>query len=241
MRPRGLDGYFLIAGRRVPVVIGAIIGLTLVASILGALTRQAGIPLTLAGALIPDLVWHGQLWRLVTWVFFETDPISLLFAGLVIWWFGNDLVYYWGPRRFLATYLGCAAVTGALTTVLGGLVPGLGVAAYVGSWPVADAIIIAWALSFPGRQMLLYFILPIGGTALIYATVGLTVLFAIFGGVAAFIPHFIAEGLILAHLRGMPIRRLWLRYRLSHLERSLGRRSHLRPVERDDPPGGWLH
>jgi len=32
--------------------------------------------------LVPALVLEGQVWRLFTWVFFEQDPIGLVFAIL---------------------------------------------------------------------------------------------------------------------------------------------------------------
>ena len=49
-------------------------------------------------------------------------------------------------------------------------------------WPLADALIIAWATLFPTRQMLVYFVIPLGGRNLIYATLGGTLIFALLAG-----------------------------------------------------------
>jgi membrane associated rhomboid family serine protease len=246
MWQRWLNGNFVVLGRRVPVVIGGLIGLTLLASIVGAITHRAGLPLVQAGALVPALVLQGQVWRLVTWVFFEMHPLLLIIAGLMLWWFGKDLCYGWGAHRFLGLYLGIATASGLVTTLVTWLVlppEVLAKYAYVGSWPVVDAVIIAWALTFPHRKILLYLLVPVGGETLIYMIVGGTVLFAIFGGFALYIPHFAALGLILVYLKGVPIRRLWLRLQLAYLERRHRQdMRRLRIVTRqDNDKDRWTH
>ena len=100
MSPRAswLDRRFQVLGGSLPASIALLIGTTLTASILGA--QLAGF--AVAGALVPGYVFTGQVWRLVTWAFFEQDPLGLIFAALALFWFGNDLVRIWGPVRFLA-------------------------------------------------------------------------------------------------------------------------------------------
>ncbi len=241
----GLEGSFVMLGRRVPLVIGGLIGITLLASIVGALGFRAGLPLLPLAALVPEQVWRGELWRLVTWAFFELDPISLIFACLVLWWFGQDLCTGWGSRRFLLLFLGCTVSTGVLTTLAGGLTgwQALLGSPFLGAWPIADAIILAWALAFPSRRMLLYFVLPVGGETLVYLVVGGTVLFAIFQGLGPYVPHLMAEGLALLYLKGMTLRRLWLRLRLANLERQFRRDSRRLRIVRSDDDGKdrWLH
>ena len=53
---------------------------------------------------------------------------------------------------------------------------------YLGVWPIVEAIIIAWAIQFPSRDLLIYFVLPLRGRNLIYATLGGTLLFALLNG-----------------------------------------------------------
>jgi hypothetical protein len=117
-------------------------------------------------------------------------------------------------------------------------------AEYLTVWPLNEALIIAWASLFPSRQMLFQFVLPLGGRNLIVATLGMTMVFAMLtpNGFSVFLPHFIAEGLMLAYMREHAIKR-WFRGLTSA---GGGRRkaSHLRAVdrlERDEEPPRWLH
>lgn len=247
---RALGGSFNVFGSRVPRVVGLLIGLTLGASILASVAFRNGMPGVLVGGLLlPRLVWAGEIWRLVTWVFLfmptqPLDGLNFIFALLMLWWFGGELAYSWGPLRFLAVYLGFAAAAGGATCLLALLWPGLTDVPNFGPWALVDALIIAWAALYPHRDVAVFFMLPLHGRNLIYATVGGTLLFALLYGVAGFIPHFMAEGLMLAYIREPSLYRLWLRLRLGALQRSARRHgAHLRPVDRDEwgKPPRWLH
>src|SRR5688572_3986505 len=50
-------------------------------------------------ALSPKQIWQGQVWRLVTWVFVERDPYTLVFTCACIYKFGGELQPRWGDRR----------------------------------------------------------------------------------------------------------------------------------------------
>jgi membrane associated rhomboid family serine protease len=245
-RPNPLAGSFVVLGARVPMVVGALIALTLGASIVGAVGFRNGLPgLVESAALVPGLVFRGEVWRLFGWVFFEMEPLGLMFACLALFWFGRDLTQAWGPLRFVASYLGLAGLTGLVVCLLALVWPSalMGLP-HLGPWPLVSGLIIAWAVLHPHRDILVYFVLPLRGRNLIYLTVGGTVLFALLGGVTRYIPHFVAEGLALLYMRE-PFWETWLlRLRYSLKTYGLRRRtSHLRPVERgpaDEPPR-WLH
>jgi membrane associated rhomboid family serine protease len=244
MRPvRSLNDSFYFMGTRVPLVIGLLIGTTLGLSLMGAVGAQAGLPLRAAGILIPAAVWVGQVWRLVTWVFFNVDALGLIFGCLALWWFGRDLLQVWGGRRFLTIYLGLAGLVGIIVCLIARLGGESGMMwPYAGNWPLVDALLIAWAVYFPNRQMLWSFVLPVGGRQLIYLVVGGTLIFALMHGLREFIPHFLAEGLMLAYLQQRSLSRLWAGWRFS-LSASRRRATHLRAVKRDDlrEPPRWLH
>ena len=127
-RPNPLAGSFVVLGSRVPRVVGLLIGLTLGASIIGAVGYRNGLETVVqSAALVPALVFRGQGWRLLSWIFFEIDPLGLVFACLALFWFGRDLTQAWGPVRFLTTYLLLAGLTGVLVLPDG---PSLAVAAH---------------------------------------------------------------------------------------------------------------
>ena len=171
----------------------------------------------------------------MSWVFFEQDPLGLIFAALALFWFGRDLVRVWGPLRFLARLPGTRRGRGGRDLPRRLAFPQLRGHAFIGAWPVVSALIIAWACVFPTRNMLLYFVVPLSGRNLIYATLGGTLLFALLGGMANFIPHFAAQLLSLAAMRGNPLGPLWARVRFELAYGRWRRRtSRLREVPR--PP-----
>ena len=225
-------------GGRVPAAVGGLIVATVAVSLVAVVGERNGLPLLRLAALEPRAVWSGEVWRLVTWVLVETEPLNLLFGGLVLYWFGRDLVDAWGERRFLATYLGVAAAAAALTCLVALAWPGISSFRFTGFWAAVDALIVAWALLHPFRQILLFFALPISGQALLWITVGGTVLFALFGGVAAFVPHLLAEGVAWLWASGKGPGR-WLRkVRLPRLRR----RGRFEVIHADrDPDRRWLN
>jgi membrane associated rhomboid family serine protease len=232
---------YVFFGNRFPAVVVWLAGIVLVGSCLLALESRVGSGAFKWLVLHTPAVRAGQLWRLVTWSFLEFNPLGLIFGCLALLVFGRDLADAWGPRRFVVTCLVVAASTGALTTLVGVLVPSFQIPHFT-VWPLLEALIIAWASLFPSRQMLFYFVLPLGGRNLILATLGLTLVFAMLASFAAFVPHFIAEGLMLAYMREPAIKR-WFRGLTAG---GGGRRkaTHLRAVdrlERDDEPPRWLH
>jgi membrane associated rhomboid family serine protease len=226
-------------GGRVPATVGALITAIVVASLIGALGRGFGF--VEAAALAPSLVWHGQVWRLVTWVFFENDPFSLLFGALTLYWFGRDLCYAWGARRFVFTFFGIAALTAAVTCVAALWWPELYASRWTGSWPALSALVVAWAMIFPERQILFMLALPISGRALVWITLGGTVLYAIFGRLSQFVPHLTAQLLMMAYARGWSLRGFWQQMRIRSYERKARKRaSHLKVVKKEDPPR-WMN
>jgi membrane associated rhomboid family serine protease len=235
-----LDRRFDVLGGSLPAPVALLIAATLVSSILGA--QVAGF--AAAGALVPGYVFLGQLWRLVSWVFLELDPLGLIFAALALFWFGRDLVRVWGPLRFLGAYLGLAAAAAGITCLAALAFPELRAHPFIGAWPVVSALIIAWACVFPGRNMLLYFVVPLSGRNLIYATLGGTLLFALLGGMANFIPHFAAQLVSLAVMRGNPIGPLWARVRFELAYgrwRRRARRLHEVPRPTRDESSRYYH
>jgi membrane associated rhomboid family serine protease len=225
-------------GGRVPAAVGGLLAATVVVSLAAVVGERNGFPLLQLFVLAPQAVWGGEVWRLATWVLVETEPLNLLFGGLVLFWFGRDLVEAWGERRFLATYFGIAAAAGALTCLAALAWPALQTYRFTGFWAAVDALIVAWALIHPFRQILLFFALPVSGKTLLWITVGGTVLFALFAGVAAFVPHLLAEGVAWVWVSGKGPGQWMRRLRLPRLRR----RGRFEVIRADrDPDKNWLN
>ena len=167
--------------------IAALLAATFALSLGAALADGFG-----ALALVPDRVWRGEVWRLVTWVFAVPGPRALVATAVVLYWFGGELAARWREpslRRFVAVIVG---VAGGGTAALGAMVPMAHHLPYFGALALCDALVIAWALEFPDRRLRVYGVLSIGGPILAYGTAGLTALAAIYFGPVAVLPELLA-------------------------------------------------
>lgn len=132
--------------------------------------------------LNPYLILHGQIWRLVTWIL--VPPSGFGFFTIIslyfYYWLGTMLERTWGTFRYNVFLL-----SGMLFTVLGSFVllaycyitlaPQIallgaktvfteGISYYFASFStyyVNLSIFLAFALTFPDMQVLLFFIIPI--------------------------------------------------------------------------------
>jgi membrane associated rhomboid family serine protease len=211
-------GGFRLGAASIPLPIAILIGVTFFGSITAAILHHLKIPAFYYVALIPSQVFTAELWRLVTWPFFEDSPFSLLMACLMFYWFAKDLCRHWGAGRFIALLFGATLVISGTTVLLARFAwsPAFKFG-YLGLWPLAEAMTISWALLFPDREIRLYFVLPVRSWTLILLTIGITALMAIYYGLTLMLPHFIAEALTLVYMG--EARRLYLRWKLKRLQK----------------------
>lgn len=117
-----------------------------------------------------ELSWHEtvyklQVWRVVTAAFChsfhpgESLPMHLLFNMLFLWWFGRDLESMYGSREFLRFYLTAAVIASlcflGLNLVLGRMNPMIGASGAV------MAVTMVYAIFYPRRRILLFFLIPV--------------------------------------------------------------------------------
>lgn len=243
-RPSGLQlPRFLTFGDRVPPSVGLVLALMLVGSVWGWLEPEFQV----AAALSPVMLARGQVWRLVSWPFVQNDPFALLFGGFMLYWLGQQLSFVWSERRFLLRFFGYAVFASVATTLVA-LVWAPASSAHLGVWPVANALIVSWALLYPERQVNVWGILPITGKTAAWLVVGGTFLYGIAAGglrgIGIFTPHLAAVAAAWLLSRGLGVggalrdARGWL------AERDAKRRArHLKVVKRDgegDRPR-WLN
>jgi len=184
-----------------PAVIAGLIAAVAAASIACAIGDRNGAGQLLFTTLLSALgVWHGQLWRLVSFSLVEVTPWGLIMSCLMLYWFGGDLVRSWGGARFLAIYFGLGAAAGAVTCLLALVWPALHDRVFAGVSVVLDGMVVAWGLLFAGREIRLFGLARIKGRSMVPIAIGGTLLFALFYGFAGFVPHFAAELLVLLWL-----------------------------------------
>jgi hypothetical protein len=132
---------------------------------------------------------------------------------------------------------------------------------WFGGVPAVEALSVAWALTFSGQTVRLLFVLPVTSRGLLWFVIGFSVLRLIavqqtaeglispFGGLAA--------GWLLGAGTPSPLRRLYLKFRYSQLQRETARATEARSRrakqsrfsvieggkrDDDDGPGGkWLN
>lgn len=218
-----------------------------------------------------DKILHGQVWRLVTapWMHEPRGTIShLLFALIGLFFLTPQLEAQWGAKRTLRflffSGLIAYSIQGLLELVLPAKFSAQLVPAYwYGAAPVIEAVAVAWALSFRGQTVRLFFVLPVTSGMLLGFVIAVSVLRVLwlsnapegllspFGGMLA--------GWLLGGGSPSPLRRMWLRFRLRQLDAQVEKesadrkkrvaKSSFRVIEggrgKDDegkgPDGRWLN
>ncbi len=94
-------------------------------------------------------------WQLLTYGFLHGDLGHIFFNMFGLWMFGRDLERIMGPRRFLTYFLTCVIGAGIVQLVVaemqGGVYPTLGASGGV------FGILLAYAMAFPNRTVMLLF------------------------------------------------------------------------------------
>ncbi|HEY5927518.1 MAG TPA: rhomboid family intramembrane serine protease [Kofleriaceae bacterium] len=132
-------------------------------------------------SFVPSKIFHGQVWRLVTWPLIEASPLQIVLTCLAIYKFGGELAVRWGDRRLRRFVLQIAIVAAAITLVLAALT-GAMYMRRVGGWAVINVLVITWARQFPNAPLVLHGMVALSGQQLINVTIGTTILFALFTG-----------------------------------------------------------
>jgi membrane associated rhomboid family serine protease len=130
-------------------------------------------------AFAPERIWHGQVWRLVTWVLIEGGPWNLAFTCACIYKFGGELAPRWGDRRLRRFVLQIVVGASAIASILALLSELSWHLHRCGGVLVSDALIIAWARQYPNDVIRMFGFIELGGQRLVAFTVGVTVLIAL--------------------------------------------------------------
>lgn len=142
-------------------------------------------------SLVPAKIWHGQLWRLVTWPLVEPRPLRLVFACVVIYTAGSQLAIRWGDRRLRRFMLEVVVIAGVATTLLATVV-GRGYLRYVGTLAADTSLLIAWARQFPDAPLNYRGLISLRGRELTLFLLGIITLLAIYIGPIMMAPELVA-------------------------------------------------
>jgi len=243
-------------GGRAPFSVGLLLALALAATLAGSISPPLGRWLVLE---VPDLdtpswVVLFEAWRLATWALYQGplpgSLLTLLFAGVMLVWLGQQLSYAWSEKRFLWRCLGLTVGSGAVTLLL--LAPFGWPVGYFGMWPVVNALLVTWGLIFPTQRLAWFGVLQMSGSAVAKAITVATPIWALvfsppglglLGGFLLYVPHMVAIALAWAMVAGGP-RRLWWRVKEWWHRRTLARqRRRFKVVSTDGAakPPKWMN
>jgi membrane associated rhomboid family serine protease len=146
------------------------------------------------GAIVAHKVFaEGQVWRLATYMLLHSvdSVFHLLFNMLGLWMIGPEIEERMGTKRFLWFYALCGVGAGLFSVFY--------LFSSVTQWmPVIGAsgavlgLLTAYAVYYPDRQLLFYFVIPVKAWMLVagYAAVSLLLALTEKGGVVAHLVHF---------------------------------------------------
>lgn len=141
-------------------------------------------------------------WQVVTYAFMHGSFEHLFFNMFGLWMFGSELERVWGEKRFLQFYaasvLAAALTQLIVTAVMGTTYPTVGASGGL------FGLLLAFAIMFPNRIILLFFVLPMKARYLV-ALYGLLELYQGVWVMNSGVAHF-------AHLGGMVGGYLMIRY-----------------------------
>ena len=169
---------------------------------LGAFILQniyRGSYLQIFGLVPASVLGEGYLWQLVTYMFLHGNFLHILFNMLFLWMMGSELERHWGSREFLKYYF----ITGTGAGLINVLVQPSSTIPTIGASGAIFGLIIAFAMTFPERELLLYFVIRIKAKHFA-VLVGLLELLALFLMPGAPIARF-------AHLGGLAVGFIYLR------------------------------
>lgn len=193
--------------------------------------------------LSADGLFHGLIYQLVTYPFVETQLMSFLFNSLVVWFIGSELESQWGMKVYLR-FLLLTVISVGLIYSLVNLIFFFGTPFYYsalhGLSGINFALLIAYSLLYPDRQMAFMMVFPMRAKTFCWILAGIEAYMAVFSSLRTSWAHLLAMGIafLIIHFQSNPLIKKALH--TSWKPRSSGKK-HLHIVKDDDqkPPKYW--
>ncbi len=188
-------------------------------------------------------ILSGFVFQFITYPFVETQFMGIIFNCLVVWFIGSELESQWGTKVYLRFLLITVLVVGIIYTAVSlAFLNGT----YVYNSPIHGlsginfALLIAYAMLYPDRQMSFMMIFPMKARAFCWILVGIEVYMAVFSNLANSWAHLLAMAVayLMIKFQSKPLVRSFLHSTLSPKKQS---KKHLYVVKDDDqdPPKYW--
>ncbi len=169
--------HFPTVGRTVKWLIGITVGVFLVQVFYAASTgRSLSLYLGVVPGAVVERLW---VWQVFTYMFLHSPRhlFHIIMNMLLLYWFGTELERLYGRRRFLTLYLG------------GGIAGGLAYAATqylartalpaIGASAAVMAVMVVYAIHFPNRIILLFFLIPMPVKWFVVMVIGIDLVYSL--------------------------------------------------------------
>ena len=185
----------------------------------------------------------GMIFQLLSYPFMEEKIMGFLFNSLLIWFVGSELESLWGRKIYIRFLLINVLGVGLLFTLMNFLFF-YGTVIYStpihGLTGINFAILIAYALIYPDRQMSMMMIFPMRAQTFCWILAGIEAYMALFSNLAASWAHLLAMGIsyLIIRFQTRPLVKSVLNASFEKKKRS---KSHLHVVKDEDqkPPKFW--
>lgn len=188
-------------------------------------------------------LFQGLIYQLITYPFIEVQLMGVLFNCLIVWFIGSELESQWGQKIYLRFLLLIVIGVGLIFSLVN-LIFFFGTPVYFASLHglsgINFALLIAYSLLFPDRQMAFMMIFPMRARTFCWILVGIEAYMAIFSSLKTSWAHLLAMGLsfLIIHFQNKPLIRTVLQ---SSWKPRTTKKKHLYVVKDDDqkPPKYW--
>ena len=148
--------------------------------------------------LRPADVWGRlEVWQVVTYMFLHANLLHVGFNMLALWMFGVELERLWGTRFFARYYAITGVGAGLCVMLVSVFSTQLAQATTIGASGAIFGLLMAYALYFPHRQILLFLLFPVSSRVFV-AIVGAVNLYSAMTATTAGVAYF-------AHLGGLAV------------------------------------
>ncbi|MEO6597360.1 MAG: rhomboid family intramembrane serine protease [Planctomycetota bacterium] len=118
---------------------------------------------------------HGRVWTLLTAAYSHLELWHIALNMFVLWSFGLVLEQLWRPRVFVGFYLIASVVGSACHCLATSYLLGDDAKAALGASGAVSGLLMAYALHFPRRKILLFGVVPVPALIGVVALVGIDV------------------------------------------------------------------
>ena len=109
------------------------------------------------------LTHQFKVWQLFTYMFLHGNFFHILFNMIALWMFAGDLEMRWGSNYFIRYYVYSGIGAGIFIAIMNQLVYSQYAAnpVTIGASGAIFALLLAYGMTWPNREVLLYFLFPV--------------------------------------------------------------------------------